>query len=265
MVEKILKDLKTKIDFNDREIKYFTEGATDSIVFSLDNKYLVKTVDENTLKTQVEFFKLYQDNRRFQNIITYNEELKYICFEFLEGEKYTGSEEYSVKDIVRQIYEITDSYKEYFYDGYGYLYEDNLSWSDFLKSEVEYSKKEIEILDLDFNKVYKALDHINNYNVNKYLIHGDFGTHNFLINEGKILVIDPMPVVGDKLYDFYFALFSNVNLFNKLDSDYILSFFDREIDYKKSLMIIVLFIRLSRCYVYHREDLDIYLKWFREI
>lgn len=265
MIENILEDLKTKINFHNPKIKYYTEGATESIVFSLDNKYLIKTVDENTLKTQVEFLKFYQDNNKFQKLVTYNEKLKYICFEFLEGEKYTGKEDISVIDIVKQIYEITSSYKKYEYAGFGYLYEDILSWSAFLKSEVDYSKKAIESLNLNFDKVSRALDNIDNYKIDKYLIHGDFGTHNFLINNNEILVIDPMPVVGDRIYDFYFALFSNVNLFNKLDKDYILSFFNVDKDYKRSLMIIVLFIRLSRCYVYHKEDLDIYLEWFRKI
>ena len=82
MIENILEDLKTKINFHNPKIKYYTEGATESIVFSLDNKYLIKTVDENTLKTQVEFLKFYQDNNKFQKLVTYNDKLKYIVLNF---------------------------------------------------------------------------------------------------------------------------------------------------------------------------------------
>lgn len=237
MIEKITNDLKLKLDIKNENIKYYTDGKSDSIVFSLNNKYLIKTVDENTLNTQVEFLRFYKDSNFFQKIITYNKELKYICFEFLEGENFSNIDKIDVKDIVNQIYNITSSYKKYSYDGYRYLYENRLSWDKFLESEVEYSKKEIESININLKKVYEALKNIKNYHIDKYLIHGDFGTHNFLVNDNNILVIDPMPIVGDRIYDFYFALFSNVSLFNNLDISCILKFFDEDINYKKSLLM----------------------------
>ena len=63
----------------------------------------------------------------------------------------------------------------------------------------------------------------------------------------KIYAIDPIPMVGDYLYDFYFSIFTNSNIFKDLDVDYILSFFDdRDYEYKRALMIICFFIRLRR-------------------
>ena len=96
------------------------------------------------------------------------------------------------------------------YNGYGYLFEDNKTWDEFLLDEALNSYKEMPEINID--KIYKALEIIKKYNVDKYLIHGDFGTHNFIMQDNKIKVIDPMCVVGDKLYDFYFAIFSNVLL-----------------------------------------------------
>ena len=252
---------KLKIDLLEKDIHYFTEGATESIVFSIKNKYLIKTFDEESFKVQVEFLNKYH-NDFFQKIIYTNEDLLYICFEFVEGNKYK-KDLISVDKALEDIYAITSSYELYDYDGYGYLFSDyGKTWKDFLNDEVMYSKKEIE--NVQITKVLKALDVVNKYKVDKYLIHGDFGTHNFLINNG-IKVIDPMGVVGDYLYDFYFAILSNVDIFMNLDIDKILSYFDRDLEYKKALFLIVLYIRMSRAFKYDRDNYGKYLELYNNL
>lgn len=264
MIEKIIKDLEEKLNLNiDKEkLTYYSDGATESIVFNIDNKYLVKTMDDNTLKTQIEYLSIYSEINRLQKVVTYNEELGYICFEFIDGLKFSNINDIDVMDIIDQIYGIVSNYKEYNYDSYGYLYEDHKSWYDFLKDEVDYSKNAIKELNINIDRVYKELDNIKKYDIKKYLIHGDFGVHNFILSNGEVKVIDPMPVVGDRLYDFYFSLFSSTRLFSVLKESTILDYFEGDIEYKKSLMFVVLFIRMCRCYVYHKEDFDTYLTWF---
>lgn len=264
MIEKIIKDLEVKLNITIAKdsIIYYSEGATDSIVFNIDNKYLVKTVDKNTLSTQLEFLTLYSENPRFQKIITYDETLGYICFEFISGLKMSKVKDIDLIDIIEQLYGIVSNYKDYHYDNYGYLYEDHKSWYEFLKDEVDYSSSRAKDLNINLEKVYSELENIKNYNIKKYLIHGDFGTHNFILSDGELKVIDPMPVVGDPLYDFYFSIFSNPKLFQELTRKYLLDYFDADIKYKESLMSIVLFIRMCRCYVYHPEDINIYLNWY---
>lgn len=262
-VDLILHDIEQKlqITINKDTIIYYTDGATDSVVFSIDKKYLIKTVDEITLKNQIEFLKIYNDLDCFQKVILFNKELGYICFEYIEGTKYNKTI-VDAKDAINQIYGIVSNYKSIDYNSYGYLREDtHNNWSDFLKKEVEYSREAINKLDFSMEKVNNALRNICSKNVEKYLIHGDFGTHNFLVSNGKILVIDPMPVVGDYLYDFYFAIFSNVNIFSKVDVEYILNFGDYDLEYKKDLMNVVFFIRMCRAWVYDKEHFDIYRKW----
>lgn len=266
MINKIIEDIsfRLKINIDKNKINYFTDGSTDSIVFSIDNKYLIKTVDELTLKTQVEFFNLYK-NDYFQKIIYYNEKLKYICFEYIQGNLFKNEKHIDYNDITTQIYNIVSNYKKYDYDNYGYLFEDHKSWYEFLKSEVEYSKKSIESLNIDISKVENALKIIKKYKVDKYLIHGDFGVHNFLINKSNIKVIDPMSVVGDYLYDFYFALLSSANIIKNIKIDDMLNFFDRNINYKKSLFIIVFYIRMCRCYIYDKDNFNVYLKTYNNL
>ena len=74
-----------------------------------------------------------------------------------------------------------------------------------------------------------------------------------------------MCVVGDYLYDFYFAIFSNSLLFTKINIDDILSFFDRKLEYKKSLLIIVFYIRMSRAHKYDMKNYKKYLEYYNKL
>ena len=97
-------------------------------------------------------------------------------------------------------------------------------------------------------------------------MHGDFGTHNFLLEDGRIRVIDPMPVVGDYLYDFYFALLSNVDIFTHLGADYVYSFFpDRNLSYKRAILTVALFVRTSRAASYDKDNLPAYFDLYNAI
>lgn len=265
MNKELIKDIEEKlnINFDLSNIHYFTDGATDSIVFSIDDKYLIKIVDELTYNTQVEFLGKYKNNY-FQKLIYSNKYLSYLCFEYIEGNKINSDTIFDINDIINQIYNITSNYSKYNYDGYGYLFEDyNKTWYDFLYDEIIYSKKEIE--NISIGKVTNALNIIKKYDVDKYLIHGDFGIHNFLFNNGEIKVIDPMGVVGDYLYDFYFAIFSDSDIFTKTNIEHILSFYDNDLQYKKALLTIVIYIRMSRAHKYDIGNFDIYLDLYETL
>ena len=267
ILDNIIKDLSNRLNIKIEKdnMRFFTEGATDSIVFSIDNKYLIKTVDNNTLKTQIEFFEFYKTIPNLQRIILYNENLGYICFKYIDGEKFNKTN-IDEKDIINQIYGIVSKYHEYDCNAYGYLREDNYkNWSEFLESEVNHSSEAINSLNISTDKVKKAISNISLTKTPRYLLHGDFGTHNFLIENGKIMVIDSMPVVGDYLYDFYFAILSNVNIFSKVTINYILNFFERDMEYKKDLFVVILYIRMCRCYIYNRQDFDIYVNLYNAI
>lgn len=255
MIDGIIKDIENKLDIkiDKKYIKFFNDGVSNSIVFKYD-KYLVKTTDTKELNAYLEFFNLYKEDY-FQEIICYNKELLYICFNFIEGElfKYNYVDPIS---FIKQVYNICSKYKEYDYDAYGYLEEDKLSFIDFLKNE---SYREEDKIDIDYSLLFDSYKVIEKYNVPKYLIHGDFGTHNFIVNNKKIYAIDPIPLVGDPLYDFYFSIFTNSDIFKDLDVNYILSFFnDRDYEYKRALMIICFFIRLRRSSKYDKDSISIF-------
>ena len=258
MLDNIIKDIELKLNINiDKDkIKYFDDGVSSSIVFRYD-KYLIKTCDIKELESYLIFFNLYNEDC-FQKIVCYSKDLLYICFYYIEGDLFKNSIIDS-KEVINQLFKITSNYKEYDYEGYGYLEEKQVDFIDFLKEE---SYIEDERIDIDYSKLFESYEVIKKYNIPKYLLHGDFGTHNFIVNNNKIYVIDPIPLVGDYLYDFYFGIFTNVNIFKDIDANYILSFFeDRDYEYKKALMTICFYIRLRRCCKYNKEDLPIYINY----
>ena len=262
MLNNIIKDIELKLNISvDKDkIKFFNEGESDSIVFKYDN-LLIKTVDDKELKSYLIFFKFYKEDY-FQKIVCYNEELLYICFNFIEGDLY---KKYIIepKEAINQIHDIVSKFKEYDYDSYGYLFEEKFEWIDFLKEEA-YKKEENK--NINYDKLFKSFDIVSKYNSPKYLLHGDFGEHNFIVNSKKIYVIDPIPLVGDYLYDFYFSIFSGIDIFSNIEPDYILSFFDnRNYEYKKALMIICFYIRLRRTYKYNKEELPIYINYINKL
>ena len=259
MIEKILKDLSNKlnIDIKSEDIYFFNDGASDSLVFKIREKYLIKTLDEIEFKTFIEFFNYYK-NDRFQKIVCYDKDLLYMCFEYIEGNLFRKSKIGNPKDIVKELANIVSIYREYNNEKYGYLYEESRSWDSFLFNE-SYKEKNKDII--NYYKLFESLEIIKKYKCPKYLIHGDFGTHNFIMNNGTIKVIDPMPVVGDYLYDFYYAIFTDTLIFKDLDIDYILSFFDRDYEYKKALMTICFFIRMNRAIKYDPDKVEIYINY----
>ena len=260
----ILEDIKKRlnINFTEEDIHEFKEGKTEAKVFSIKDKYLIKCSNEYDMNV-FEAFLSKEDSKYFQKLYYVNKKLGYACLSFLPGRKFD-----EMKDIdyyINTIYDITSNYKKIDYEGFGYFNDDHKTWSEFLSSEIDYSNSITVTEHLDDSLVREAIDVISKYKVEPFLMHGDFGTHNFIINDDKLYVIDPMGVVGDPLYDFYFAIFSNVDIYTKIDLNKLLEYFNRDIEYKKAMMVVQFYIRLCRTYKYAREDYPTYVEYFEII
>ena len=253
---------KLQVELDNVEPHFYTDGATDATVFALNNKYLVKITDVNTIRTQAEFLKHNPDGI-FQRLLCSNEEMGYECFEFIDGVRFDGNL-IDPKDATEQIAKIVQNYRKYPHDGYGFLNEEHVSWRAFLLDEIEYARRTIP--EVSTEKVMTALEIAGAEDPEQYLMHGDFGTHNFLLENGRIRVIDPMPVVGDYLYDFYFALLSDVDIFMHLGADYVYSFFpERDLSYKCAVLTVALFVRMSRAATYDKKNLPSYFDLYSAI
>lgn len=257
MVNLILEDINEKLDLsiNPSNIEQLTNGTSSSSVFKVD-QCLVKTFDENVFNSYLEFFRVY-DEIYFQKILCYSKELSYICFKFIEGDA-LQSNSLNLKEIPEIIYYIVSNYKKYNRSTYGYLGEKKYdSWTDFLRDRA-YKKNKF---DINYSKLDKALTVINHYDIPKFLLHGDLGVHNTIVNNGRLSIIDPRPIVGDNLYDFYYYILSNPMIFQNLNLNDVLGFFDRPYEYKKALMTVCLYIYINRSFRFDKANHFIYKKY----
>ena len=265
-----IKDIEKqlKVDLSKSIKTFYDDGATDATVFDMDKKYLeqrlkdLKIYDKYYYRLELKSLASYLYYDENVNCIR-NEELGYECFEFIDGVHYRGKL-IDAKYATEQIARIVSKYRKYPHKGYGFLNAEHATWRAFLLDEIEYARRNIG--DISTNKVMAALEVAGREDPEQFLMHGDFGTHNFLLEGDRIRVIDPMPVVGDYLYDFYFALLSNVEIFTKLGDGYIYSFFkERDLTYRKNLAIVALYVRMSRAAVYDKENLQAYIDLYERI
>lgn len=264
-ISQVKADLAKKLGrkFAHAEPHFYTDGWTGAVVFDLDRKLLVKITNTETIETQAEFLRE-NPGHVFSNLICYDLEIGYICFEFIDGRKFSEAQ-LDAEESIRQIAEIVRNYREYPDDaGYGFLRHEFSTWREFLQDEIDYARGYIPTVSME--KVTAALEQIGEAAPRQYLMHGDFGAHNFLVEDsGKIRVIDPMPAVGDYLYDFYFAILSDTDIFTKVGEEFIYGFFERDMAEKKALLTIALYVRMSRAFKYDRENFEAYLRMYGEI
>lgn len=96
------------------------------------------------------------------------------------------------------------------------------------------------------------------------MFHSDFGSHNFIIGENGLKVIDPTTSIGDKLYDFYCGIFSDPIIFGNLSINTILSYFDEyEMEYKIALAKLCFIFRMELALKYNcYNNIELYHKWY---
>ena len=240
------------------EHKYFTDGA-DSRVILLNNKYLIKQNVLSSIKAEVEFFEN-AFSTFFQKLVYYPPSFEYVVYNFIPGKpmkKITSS-----KEIISKILEVANSFSSTSKPGFGYLGEEFTSWEEFLSCEAFHRPN---INDIDKNVILNAINILKNYPFDKKLIHGDFGTHNFIEDNGKFVgIIDPQPVLGDSLYDILFAICSNVGLLNTYSLDELYPLINEPKEKIKAMLIVVLYARISRALKYHPNDIPCYLEYLKK-
>ena len=247
--------------------KYFTDGASSKVML-LNGKYLIKQNTKETLKAEIEFLKGINENLAisdfFQKIEYINSDFEFVVYDFIEGSIMKNPN--NVKGIEEKLLIITSNYLDYNKDGFGYLGEGTSSWEEFLKQEIEDSSENIKDYIENSNQAISAVEALRKYEFDKKLLHGDFGTHNFVERDGLFIgVIDPMPVIGDKLYDLLFAICSNVSILQKYSLEDIYGLVEEPKEKVKALFTVVLYSRISRCLKYHPKDINIYMNYWKEL
>lgn len=244
-------------------INKFAEG-TNSSVYLLNEKYTLKIHNDIKIKAEYEFC-IRNKNNYFQNMIYCQNENKYIVYKYIDGVTQKGI--FNLENIMYEIKDIIDNYHNYENEGFGYLYEECDTWENFLKKQIDFHKTRIKELIDEVDILNQAIDTLSKYPFEKKLLHGDLGIHNFIIRKNKIVgIIDPEPIIGDKIYDYIFAIFSNINIIKNINIGRVFEILNEPREKVKAMILIVLYMNISRCIKYHVNDLDFYLElWYEFI
>ena len=258
--ERIINEVIKVLNINYESHKYFNDGACSRVIL-LNNKYLIKQNNPTLLKGEVEFLRL-NKQEILQKIIYVNSKYEYAVYDFIEGN--TMKRVINVDDTINKLVRFVNSYKEYNEGSYGYFEEQVNSWNDFLLDEVNSSSKNIKDYIPSSSLVIECVNELKKYPFNKKLLHGDFGTHNFIERNNKLVgIIDPEPVLGDSLYDLLFAFVSNVDILKNITLERLDDILNEDSKKIYAMLTIVLYSRISRCLKYHKEDIDIYMNYWK--
>ncbi|HDR7794525.1 TPA: phosphotransferase [Bacillus luti] len=251
-------------------------GGTTSTVYLLDEKYVVKLNESKVIREEANFLSFYEGNTLFSNLL-YKEPLnKYIVYSFLEGSTSCerGYKRITLSTLVKEVinkYEIVSEA-----DSWGWKESLVQSWTEFLRMNVMAAHENIRsyISDDEYKLVLKLASSPNRgAGIDRpFLLHGDLGFHNFIFQENKLNgVIDPLPVLGDPIYDFIYAFCSTPEDLTKETIQYVMkqcAFHKKDRDLHEEI-VIGLFLRIDACLRHHPKDLEDYLVawrfWMKEL
>ncbi|MBJ8081525.1 phosphotransferase [Bacillus cereus group sp. N14] len=259
--------VKEKVISHDPNSVKVLNGGTTSTVYLLDEKYVVKLNEAEVICEEAHFLSFYEGNTLFSKLL-YKEPLHtYIVYSFLEGS--TSCEQGHKRSTLRTLVkEVINKYKIVpEAEGWGWKESPVQCWNEFLTANVMEAYENVRryISEEDYRIVLKLANRDAGVN-QPFLLHGDFGFHNFIFQENELYgVIDPLPVLGDPIYDLIYAFCSTPEDITKETIDYVMKqcvFHKTERDLYEEI-VIGLYLRIDTCLRHHPKDLEDYLVAWR--
>ncbi|HDV8362995.1 TPA: phosphotransferase [Bacillus cereus] len=245
-------------------------GGTTSTIYLLDEQYVVKLNESDVIREEAYFLQFYKKDELFPKLF-YKEPLnRYIVYSFLEGTTFCklGHKRSVLCKLVKEVinkYEVATEI-----DGWGW--KENLvqSWNEFLTTNVMEAHQNVRryISEEEYRTVFKlANSPSRGTGIHQpFLLHGDLGFHNFIFQENKLHgVIDPLPVLGDPIYDLIYAFCSTPEDLTKEMIGYAMKqcvFHKNDRDLYEEI-VIGLYLRIDTCLRHHPKDLEGYLAAWR--
>ena len=258
----IINDACKNLDITYESHKYFHDGTTSRIIL-LNNQYILKQADSKQLKSEVTFATFY-NMPTLQKVAYYDREYKYVAYHFIPGDIMHVVTDFN--DLSTSIKRIVSGYKNYTEEYFGYLESPSNTWHDFLKNEVEESSKYLPDFNYLLPTVHEAINELDKYPFEKKMLHGDFGTHNFIkLNDHFKAAIDPIPLIGDPTYDLLFALVSNIDIIPYLSINFLTEYTGETRNKLIPLLKVVLYCRICRCAKYNRDWIEPYMDFWNNL
>lgn len=247
-------------NYTGEDIFVLSPGESKSLIFQVKEEYLYKIYDSSEeYKNSTAFFEHYKGNDYFQQLQFKNDDEKSHCLTYLKGNLLLGMQgDYSY--LIDDIFRIVSTYKEYDETNIERFNYGTNTWSKFLENNINFNYIDI----VDKSIVEENIKVIEKYNIKNYMLHADFGSHNFIIGENGLKVIDPCACIGDKLFDFYCGIFSDPIIFANLNIKDILEYFEEyDMEYKIALAKLCFIFRIEialkfNCY----SNTEIYYTWY---
>ncbi len=232
-------------DLNNVEI---LEGSTSAYVMLIDNKIIYRKDKPEVVQKLVHFYQMYSKNEFFPTLIRFENDFSSLHYKYIKGSHH-----------IKHVDDSTYEYIQNIIDSYLPVVDSGVYWQSFLKKRKDTCLEIYNLQNLDlFKGVVRKSYYLIKEDVEElHLIHGDLGSHNFIADENGINgVIDPEPLVGNKYYDYYFAVCSSKELLANFDINIIDS------EKKEAYFIFNLFASLSKVLFHHPEDKYFYLDYF---
>ncbi|AZH29225.1 aminoglycoside phosphotransferase family protein [Paenibacillus sp. M-152] len=199
-----------------QNLKPLTGGTSSEVVVVMDGtrpRYVIKQNDPAIVKAEAEFLLTYAQIEKLSRVIYVDSLHRYLVYAFKPGFTRQYSEGNKGDLLLSLATEVIAHYKSLGEEReYGYSDHPFVEWRDFLLHRTKESEKIIQdVLPPENHRFVHTLVAGSPQRNLKYLLHGDFGVHNFVFTENGTLtgIIDPDPVVGEPLYDLIYAFCSS--------------------------------------------------------
>ncbi|QHT59297.1 aminoglycoside phosphotransferase family protein [Paenibacillus lycopersici] len=242
------------------------QGGTNSTVRVIGNSdnprlYVVKANEPEVIAAETRFYRHYPDIELFPSIRCIDPDYRYYIYEFLPGDT-----SYDRKSKPELMAALTDRIISRYVqpdkaDPFAWV-EDPAS----IAGDIAYARSVIgERLSEADHELVPAIQSRRSDRLSRqprYVLHGDFGVHNFLFQGGRLQgVIDPLPQIGRPLYDLLYAFCSSPDdlhlpvLVEAVRRAGLAPAHQHELIED---MLMALYFRISTCLTHHGGDFDRY-------
>lgn len=243
------------------------KGGTNSTVGVLGTPnvpemYVVKSNTAERIAAESRFYRLYRALPLLPKVKYVHPEFRYLIYRFIPGEtRYKrGTKQTLLSQLVNhmiQHYVQPDSP-----DDYEWIEDPKL-----VRQDIEYTQSVIgSHLAEEDHELVKEIHLRRSKRISReglYVLHGDFGVHNFLFANGTLSgIIDPIPVIGRPLYDLLYAFCSSpddlhfpilLHAVEQLHSGPV-----QTLELIEDT-VLALYFRIGTCLIHHPEDLSEYV------
>jgi fructosamine-3-kinase len=248
-------------------------GGTVSQLYLLEysdgSNYVVKQNEPQVIQSEAFFLTNYKDIALLPQLLFVETSNKYMVYSFIDGSTQFARKNKKemlgalVQGLINNYRIVTDP------PGWGWAEQPTQSWMNFLLDEILDANHVLEshLEEEDFNLVRNLVENPKRKSLTTapFLLHGDCGVHNFIFENGQLNgVIDPMPVIGDPLYDLIYAFCSSPDDLTKETIDFAVSQLNLKGYQINSFLyedvVIGLYLRIRTCIIHHPDDFEDYLK-----